>query len=369
MVFGKGFGLGLVGVGIDVADKLLNDPPAAQAEAAPPPPPPPGSRPAARMGDFIGHGAPSGAIMFGAPTVIIAGQVAARLGDPVECKIHGPGGNITMGSVTVIIAGACAARMGDPTACCAPGVAGQGASPTQGTPGSYNSEFEGIGPDHKNSGYDNEDGEQRVDDFRLWGDKNSWKLWGFQYEQEQSLFSGKSEGHRNNNHGNYGGGAQGNAATRKETITLPNGQTVTRTTTGGNGQAGVDFLMGSDGRRTGFNWGGSAQVSAIEDQVEHKDEMKIPFTDWSIQRNTTAGGSAGAAGGAINMGAYHDNADDRYHVNLMTDIEAIVGVKLGLDISIGRSSSSGGGGGSPGAGAVGLAGAITSGCMTVLIGG
>jgi hypothetical protein len=72
---------------------------------------------------------------------------------------------------------------------------------------------------------------------------------------------------------------------------------------------------------------------------------------------------------ALNAGAYHDKADDRFHVNLLTDCEAIVGLKLGLDFSIGKSSSPGGGSGSPGAGAAGLAGTITSGCMTVLIGG
>lgn len=321
------------------------------------------------MTDVAGH-APAipGAVVFGAPTVIIGGQVAARMGDPIACAAHGPGGNITMGSVTVIIAGVCAARLGDPTACCAPGVAGQGSAPTQGTPGTFSGDFGGNGPDHKKSGYDNEDGAQRQDEVRLWGQKENHELWGFKYEREQSLFSGKSEGHRGN-YSNYGGGGQGNAVVHKETITLPDGQTVTRTTSGGNGQVGVDYLMGSDGRRTGFNWGGSAQVSAAEDQWDHKDELKIPFTDWSIQRNSTIGGSAGAAGGALNMGAYHDNADDRYHVNLMTDIEAIVGVKLGFDISIGRSSSAGGGGGSPGAGAAGLAGVISSGCMNVLIGG
>lgn len=80
------------------------------------------ARPAARLTDLAGHG---GMVAFGTPMVIIGGQIAARMGDPIECKVHGVG-NITMGSVTVIIAGACAARMGDPTACCAPGMAGQG---------------------------------------------------------------------------------------------------------------------------------------------------------------------------------------------------------------------------------------------------
>ncbi len=325
------------------------------------------AKPAARFGDTIGHGPPSGAIMFGAPTVIIGGQIAARMGDPIECKIHGPGGNIQLGSMRVIIAGSLAARMGDPTQCCAPGVAGAGSPPVAGTPGSFSTDYDGDGPDHKKSGYDNEDGEQRSDEFRLWGHNEKHEGGGFKYEKEQSLFSGKSEGHRGKDGRNVGVGGQGNAVVQKETVTLPDGTQVVRTQSGGNAQGGGDVLFGSDGRRTGINFGGSGQASAFEDQLEHKEEIKIPGTDWSIQRNTTAGGSLGSAGIAFNMGAYHDNADDRYHVNLLTDMEAIVGIKLGLDFSIGTSSSAGGG--SPGAGAVGTAGVITSGCMNVLIGG
>jgi uncharacterized Zn-binding protein involved in type VI secretion len=326
-------------------------------------------RPAARMTDTIGHGPPSGAIMFGAPTVIIGGQIAARMGDPVECKVHGPGGNIQLGSMRVLIAGSLAARMGDPTQCCAPGVAGTGSPPVVGAPGSFSEDYEGMGPDHKMSGYKNEDGEQRQDEFRLWGHKETHEGGGFKYEKEQTLFSGKSEGHQGN-YKNQGGGVQGNAFVDKRTITAPDGSSITRTSSGGNVQGGVDMLMGSDGRRTGLNYGLSGQASAIEDQYDYKDEIRIPGTDWSLQRNSTLGGSAGSMGLALNAGAYHDAADDRYHVNLMTDVEAILGVKIGLDISIGKSSSAGGGGsGTPGAGAVGTAGAITSGCMTVLIGG
>lgn len=326
-------------------------------------------RPAARMGDIAGHApAVPGMIVMGTPTVFIGGQLAARMGDPIKCEAHGPGGNITLGSLTVFVAGSLAARIGDPTACCAPGVAGSGAPPAVGTPGSFSEEFDGAGPDHKSSGYENEDGQQRQDEVRLWGQKDSHEWGGFKHEKEQSLFSGKTEVHRGN-HQNHGGGGQGSAVVVKETITAPDGTSVTRTTSGGNVQGGVDMLMGSDGRRTGLNYGLSGQASAYEDQYEYKDEMRIPFTDWSLQRNTTAGGSLGSGGVALNAGAYHDAADDRYHVNLMSDVEAIVGIKLGLDISIGKSSSAAGAGGTPGAGAVGLAGAISTGCMTVFIGG
>lgn len=50
----------------------------------------------------------------GCPTVLIAGQPAARLGDMLTCA--GPPDSIVAGSSTVMIGGAPAARMGDSTA-------------------------------------------------------------------------------------------------------------------------------------------------------------------------------------------------------------------------------------------------------------
>ena len=50
----------------------------------------------------------------GAPTVMIAGQAAATLGD--QCMCNGPVDMITMGSSTVMINGKPAARLGDRTA-------------------------------------------------------------------------------------------------------------------------------------------------------------------------------------------------------------------------------------------------------------
>ena len=49
----------------------------------------------------------------GAPTVLIGGLPAARLGDMAVCV--GPPDAIAMGSATVLIEGMPAARMGDPT--------------------------------------------------------------------------------------------------------------------------------------------------------------------------------------------------------------------------------------------------------------
>ena len=55
-----------------------------------------------------------GPISLGAPTVIICGMPAARIGDMAVCV--GPPDTIAAGSATCIIAGMPAARLGDSTA-------------------------------------------------------------------------------------------------------------------------------------------------------------------------------------------------------------------------------------------------------------
>lgn len=82
--------------------------------------------PAARMGDSTAHG---GTIILGAPTVLIGGQPAARVGDMHVCPMQTPGvppiphvgGPILPpGGVTVLIGGQPAARMGDMCTCVGP---------------------------------------------------------------------------------------------------------------------------------------------------------------------------------------------------------------------------------------------------------
>ena len=83
-------------------------------------------KPAARMGDQTSHG---GAIVAGAPTVMIGGVMAARLGDMHTCPMVTPGvppiphvgGPITgPGCPTVLIGGKPAAVMGDMAVCTGP---------------------------------------------------------------------------------------------------------------------------------------------------------------------------------------------------------------------------------------------------------
>ena len=79
--------------------------------------------PAARMGDSTAHG---GVIVVGFPTVLIAGQPAARVGDMHTCPlVNGVvphvGGPITgPGSPTVLIGGMPAARVTDMATCVGP---------------------------------------------------------------------------------------------------------------------------------------------------------------------------------------------------------------------------------------------------------
>jgi uncharacterized Zn-binding protein involved in type VI secretion len=83
------------------------------------------SQPAARQGDPTAHG---GVIVAGYPSVLIAGQPAARMGDMHTCPMQTPGtppiphvgGPILKGSATVLIGNQPAARQGDMATCVGP---------------------------------------------------------------------------------------------------------------------------------------------------------------------------------------------------------------------------------------------------------
>ncbi|GAB4440068.1 MAG: PAAR domain-containing protein [Anaerolineae bacterium] len=83
-------------------------------------------RPAARVGDPTGH--PGVVTGPGVPTVLIAGQPAAVVGDMHTCSFPGtpphPPTPFPMGSTTVLIGGRPALRMGDVAGCGAPIIAG-----------------------------------------------------------------------------------------------------------------------------------------------------------------------------------------------------------------------------------------------------
>ena len=79
----------------------------------------------ARVGDSISHG---GEITGGSPNVFTNAIATARLGDPVECAIHGAQTIVTASS-TVIANGVGVARQGDLISC--------GATITEGSPNTF----------------------------------------------------------------------------------------------------------------------------------------------------------------------------------------------------------------------------------------
>lgn len=338
-------------------------------------------QPAARVGDAAGHG---GTIMLGSFKVLIGGMPAARMGDPLVCPgADGPKphvmGNITMASTTVMIDGAFAARQGDTTGCGAAGVSGAGAPAVAGPPatpgvtGAYNNEGALVGDQHagfgygQSSGYTNRWGAQRQVKGSVEHADGTYNVpGGGTVTGSFDGLSGTAEAHAGV--GAAGASAQVAGVTGQVRATNPDGSYAGAQGTIGSAQAGIDILCGTDGRRTGIGLGGALQASVAEGQIDSGQSFGIPFTDYNIIVGGTVGGSVGSVGGAANVGAYHDAADDRVHLAGMIDIEAVIGAKLGLDISFGRRASVGGGGGTPGVPVPLTPGTVIIGCATVLIG-
>lgn len=340
-------------------------------------------QPAARMGDLAGHG---GTIVMGSTTVLIGGMPAARMGDPLACPgFDGPKphviGNITMASTTVMIDGAFAARQGDITGCGAAGVSGKGAPAVAGpppppspVPGSFKESGAVVGDPNvgflvgEYSGYSNPYGAQhqvRGSAERISGTYTNAA--GGTATGSIDGITGTAEAHAGM--GSVGASASGSVVAVSGRVTNPDGSAAGAS--GGllNAEAGVDVLLGTDGRRTGIGLGGALQASVAQGQLDSVTVIPIPFTDYTINAGGTVGGSVGSVGGAANVGAYHDAADDRVHLAGMIDIEAVIGAKLGLDISFGRAADSGGGGGgTPGVPVPLTPGSVIIGCPTVLIG-
>lgn len=67
----------------------------------------------ARLGDNISHG---GNITSASSDITIDGLGAARIGDQINCQIHGPG-VITGGSTDILADGRGLARVGDQCSC------------------------------------------------------------------------------------------------------------------------------------------------------------------------------------------------------------------------------------------------------------
>lgn len=312
--------------------------------------------PAARLLDSAGHG---GLIILGAPTVFINGLPAARVGDPLVCPgFDGPKphvmGNITNGSVTVKIAGAFAARMTDMTGCGVAGVSGTGAPvvvgpPSPAVPGTIKDE-EGAVLGTKNagilygkkSGYSNSEGASRAVQGSVGHTEGESKIGGATFTGSADFYGGNAEAHAGSGGiapGGVGASAGVSAVSAKGKVTTADGSSIGASGGVGNAQVAGDILVGSDGRRTGFAMTGAAQISGAEGQVDSTtSRIGIPFTNYNVQLGSTIGGSAGSAGAAGQVGAFHDKADNRYHGMGMVDVEVLIGVKLGFDLSFGENA-------------------------------
>jgi uncharacterized Zn-binding protein involved in type VI secretion len=324
---------------------------------------------------MAGHGGP---ISLGSFTVLIGSLPAARVGDIFVC----PGftgivphimGNIVMGSTTVMIDGSFAARMGDITGCNVAGVSGKGMPPvvTPGVPGSFSNSGQVKGSPSagllwgQHSGYKNADGEQ--DSYQgsvghLQGEK---KIGDTTFSGTANAYTGGIEGHKGS--GGQGATAGGSVYNAQGQMTDKDGSSLSASGGLGNANANYDYLLGSDGRRTGVGLGAVAQASVGEGQLDSTEVYKLPY-GYDIKIKKTGGLSYESIGAAGAAGAYKDKADNRYHLMGLLDAEFIIGAKLGFDVSLGTPGSTSSGGGPTGVGAASIPGTVITGLPTVLIG-
>lgn len=307
-------------------------------------------QPAARLTDLAGHG---GTIILGAPTVLIGGMPAARVGDPLVCPaFDGPKphvmGNIVMGSFSVIIAGGFAARMGDMTGCGVAGVSAVGKPSVAGPPappsipgaitpeqGSLYAESEHGGILYgQHTGYENEYGQSDQVRGSVEHLEGQTQIGGYTIAGSFDGLTGTGEYH--SGYGSLGSSAGASVISGQASISDEKGNRLAGSGGLFNASAGVDTLLGTDGRRTGIAAGISAQASVAEGQIDETNVYRIPFTDYTVNTTTTLGGAALGVGGQAAGGAYHDAADDRFHVMGLVDLEVVIGAKLGLDVSFGR---------------------------------
>jgi uncharacterized Zn-binding protein involved in type VI secretion len=315
--------------------------------------------PAARVGDFAGHG---GMIMPpGAPTVFIGGMPAARMGDMIVCPgFDGPKphimGNIVMGSTSVIIYGAFAARQTDPTGCGIAGMSGMSMPAIAGPadPGSFS--------------FSSED--------------SDWSFGG-------EALGGKAiiKGGNYKVSGKYGKNAQGLTVEAsaidievesKETVFGKTAVQIKFAST----QAGADYFMGKDGSKTGIGGGIGAQANLFEIQ-ETRTQPDIPLSDVmsllsvfthitpavnddTLRIETVTGYSVGVGAQAAG-GVYYDAEEDRTHMMGLFDSKLLLNLKLGFNISVGKKKAAPSTS-TPGVGIPLTPGMILMGCPTVFIG-
>src|SRR5690606_4747329 len=199
-----------------------------------------------------------GFILYGDPTVIIGGLPAARQGDPHFCPINLPplpvhlGGPIAMGSTSVIIGGAGAARQFDLGACAE-------------VPFSWPSAASGPGPwmtfkaDEVDWDNDGVIDQMKFDGAVIEVTNEDWELFGyFRHKETIRIGHGKGEAgyHR----------LQGEAAAMKESSQWSVGDSdnplweMQGESIVGGGDAFIENMVGTDGRRYGYYSGAGASA-------------------------------------------------------------------------------------------------------------
>ncbi|MEA1649092.1 type VI secretion system tip protein VgrG [Nitrospirillum sp. BR 11164] len=105
-------------------------------------------------------------------------------------------------------------------------------------------------------------------------------------------------------------------------------------------------LLGDDGRYVGAALGGKAGARVAQASAEENVTIPIGWLpgvpdDWTIAVKGEQGVSAGSAGIGAGGYGYYDRVDQRTHAGIFGDIEAGLGIKTGLDASIGPAPKGG----------------------------
>ncbi|MBW8726053.1 MAG: type VI secretion system tip protein VgrG [Inquilinus limosus] len=105
-------------------------------------------------------------------------------------------------------------------------------------------------------------------------------------------------------------------------------------------EASAGYTFGDDGQRIGIAGAAKASAAAVDGKAEGQFSVPIGWLpgvpdDWTLGAKGSASGSLGSVGGGAGGHAYYDRADSRYHAGAFGELEALVGVELGTDISVG----------------------------------
>lgn len=318
-----------------------------------------------------------GKLALGEPTVLICGLEAARKGDPHICPTH-VGGVISGASSTVFITGAAAARKGDACDCgnvgiaglCIPSVIGPPPPPPATTPPTGPGlKTEGVSTDgkfdadtdktetarvmHGEADRSDTDQDGTFDTARFEGSAVRMRnqKYGnvgpveFGARHNMDLFYGRGQGGFTTNYGIGGNGSLEFGAIKQggEVMVGPandNGKNPYMSLGGEydlfHAEGKGDILLGDDGRRIGIGGMGKLGAEVLGGNVYSRQNISIPFTDWTIGTRTKVSGSAVTVGAGAGGWGFWDRQEGRLHLGFMGAFKALLGLEVDFDLSIGR---------------------------------